>query len=137
MEIARQFGQAAVEAVELLEAALYGGRLQDLNHMIDGELAVLEAHHSVLNAAVPCISTGVGQAARDDRHNQQVQIVATKERIKATEERKARLTTFINKIKSNERKGERKKSKKIIMQSCLYLERVGGCSVLIVIAVPS
>ena len=73
VEIARQFGQAAVEAVELLEAALYGGRLQDLNHMVDGELAVLDTHHSVLNAAVPCISTCVGQAARGDRHNQQVQ----------------------------------------------------------------
>ena len=83
--------------------------------MIDGELAVLEAHHSVLNAAVPCISIDVGQAARDGRHNQQVQIEATEERIKATEERKARLTAFVNKIKSNERKEERKITKKILL----------------------
>ena len=113
MGIARQFGQAAVEAVGLLEAALHGGRLQDLDHVINAELAVLEAHHSVLSAALPCMSTCV--AARDDRYNQQVQIETTEGRIKATEERKARLTTFINKIKGNERKGERKKSKKILL----------------------
>ena len=65
MGIARQFEQAAVEAVGLLEAALHGGRLQDLDHVINAELAVLEAHHSVLSAALPC-------PARNDRCNQLV-----------------------------------------------------------------
>ena len=108
MGIARQFGQAAVEAVGLLEAALHGGRLQDLDHVINAELAVLEAHHSVLSAALPC-------EKRKVRCNQLAQIETTEGRIKATKERKARLTTFINKIKSNERKGERKKSKKTLL----------------------
>jgi hypothetical protein len=101
--------------VELLEAALHGWRLEDLHCEVDEELAVLEAHHSVLNAAVPCITTCVGQVAKDDWLNQHEKVEGALEQIKVAEERKARLTTFINKIKSNERKGERKKSKKTLL----------------------
>ena len=46
MGMARQFGQAAVEAVELLEAALHGWRLQVLHRGINEELAMLEDRHS-------------------------------------------------------------------------------------------
>ena len=58
-EMAHQFKQAVVEAVELLDAALHGWRLQDLYREIDEEPAVLENHHSVLNATLPCASTCV------------------------------------------------------------------------------
>ena len=115
MEIARQFQQAAIEAVELLEAALHGWRLEDLHCEVDEELAVLEAHHSVLNAAVPCITTCVGQVAKDDWLNQHEEVEGVLEQIKATEERKTQLTMFVNKIKSNERKEERRKSKKTLL----------------------
>ena len=49
-EVAHQFKQAAVEAVELLQAALHGWGLQDLHHGIDEGLAVLGNHHSAQRA---------------------------------------------------------------------------------------
>jgi hypothetical protein len=106
-EIAQELKQAAIEAVGLWEAALYGGRLQDLHREIDEELAVLEDHHSVLNAAVSCMSTWT------DRYDQLEKIEEALKQIKATEERKTQLTMFVNKIKSDERKEERRKSKEI------------------------
>ena len=112
MEMARQFQQAAIEAVELLEAALYGGRLQNLYCEVDKELAVLEDHHSVLNAALPCASTCV---VDNNWLNQCEKVEGALKQIKAAEEQKARLTMFVNKVKSNERKGERKISKKMLL----------------------
>ena len=115
MEMARQFGQAAVEAVELLEAALHGWRLQDLYLGIDEKLAVLEAHHSVIDAALPCYSSCSGQVERDNWIEQCEEVEEALQQTKATEARRTQLTMFVNKIKSNERKEQREKSRKILL----------------------
>ena len=102
----------AVEAVESLEAALRGWRLQDLYRGIDEELAVLKNRHSVLNATLPCASTCV---VDNNWFDQYEEVEGALKQIKATKERRAQLTIFINKIKSNERKEQRTKSKRILL----------------------